>query len=96
MKTQIGTIDLTPTWEGLALVLAQRAADGNAMAMAELNRMARLADAAGKLAAACQSALPQVERYQMTDPNGERCGNPVIEEIKSALALVPTKKQEAA
>lgn len=47
-KTQIGTIDLTPTWEEILstlLVLIENGdAKGRATARAELTRMAKLAD----------------------------------------------------
>lgn len=48
-KTLVGTIDLTPTWEGILptiLVLLENGnAKGRADAKAELVRMAKLADA---------------------------------------------------
>ncbi len=32
-----------------------------------------------------EKALPQIKRYRMTDPNGETCENPVLEEALEAI-----------
>jgi hypothetical protein len=46
---QVGVIDLTPTWVSLAMQLGESATNGNPDAIAELIRMARIADAAKPL-----------------------------------------------
>jgi hypothetical protein len=48
-KLKVGVIDLTPTWYSLVLRLAESATNGNPDALAEIVRMARIADAAKSL-----------------------------------------------
>jgi hypothetical protein len=46
MKMEIKTIDLTPTWSAIVLVLAECHANGSQIAREELLRLAAIADLA--------------------------------------------------
>ena len=44
MSRRKRTIDITPSWEGVAPALAQQAVNGDSICIGELIRMAKLAD----------------------------------------------------
>lgn len=60
---------------------------------ANAERLAHCWNCHDELLEALKAALPQIERFHCTDPNGEICDNPVIEQARGAIARAEKEAQ---